>query len=147
MKNFFFIPLLFLISCNSSQDSTAETEAPEEIITEDHQPSNQVEETLVTPEETSLAGDYIENYPSGKLKMEGKLNANGNRDGLWISYYENGTKWSESYYDDGSKEGHSLSFFPSGQTRYIGEYKNDKKIGVWKFYDEDGELFKEETFE
>ena len=79
--------------------------------------------------------------------MEGKLNANGNRDGLWISYYENGTKWSESYYDDGSREGHSLSFFPSGQTRYIGEYKNDKKIGVWKFYDEDGELFKEETFE
>lgn len=147
MRYLFFIPFLFIFSCNSAEESTTDETGNSETETEKISLSDQIPETSVVTEETSLAGDYIENYPNGKLKMEGKLNVNGNRDGLWISYYENGTKWSESYYDDGSREGHSLSFFPSGQTRYIGEYKNDKKIGVWKFYDEDGELFKEETFE
>jgi antitoxin component YwqK of YwqJK toxin-antitoxin module len=146
MKNFLFFPLLLVFSCASDENHPAESE---QISTSPDSETNDVQidstSSIVMPEPT-LAGDYQENYPNGKRKIEGKLNASGKRDGLWVSYYENGIKWSESYYDDGIKQGHSLSFFPNGQARYLGEYKNDKKFGTWKFYDEDGELFKEETF-
>ncbi|MEO9532377.1 MAG: hypothetical protein ABJG68_08400 [Crocinitomicaceae bacterium] len=147
MKYLIYIPVFLLFSCGSNEETVNETsENTEAEETQNLETTPEIIDSVIQVEPT-LAGPYRENYPSGKLKIEGKTNAKGNRDGLWISYYEDGTKWSESYYDDGNKEGHSLAFFPNGQIRYVGEYKNDKKIGVWKFYAEDGELITEETFE
>lgn len=89
---------------------------------------------------------HLEYHPNGALKIEGKLNDSGRRQGLWLSYYDNGIKWSESYYSNGDRDGHSITFFPNGAIRYVGEYKNDEKVGNWKFYDEEGNLVKEENF-
>lgn len=131
------ITLLFLVSCSNETDVTTETQEIEEIV-------EPIEEPTPDPNQP---GEYQEFYPSGALKIEGKNNSKGHRNGLWISYYENGIKWSESYYVDGIKNGHSLTFFPNGGIRYVGEYKNDIKIGLWKFYDEAGEIVNEEEFE
>lgn len=90
--------------------------------------------------------EHIEYHPNGQVKIKGRMNKAGERHGLWVSYYDNGTKWSESYYVDGERDGHSLTFYPNGRVRYIGEYKNDIKVGNWKFYDEEGNLTKEENF-
>ncbi len=68
------------------------------------------------------------------------------RNGLWLSYYENGSKWSESMYVHGKKNGHSVTFFPNGKIRYIGEYKDDEKSGNWRFFDEVGLLVSEENY-
>lgn len=90
--------------------------------------------------------DYQEYYESGALKVEGDLDENDARNGLWLSYYENGFKWSESMYVHGLKNGHSVTFFPNGKIRYVGEYKDDEKSGNWKFYDEAGLLVSEENY-
>ncbi|MFT4600005.1 MAG: antitoxin component YwqK of YwqJK toxin-antitoxin module [Arenicella sp.] len=129
--------LFVLILCSCAEEVTE---------TEDLS-NNLIEEVAIdtTPDPTA-PGQFKEYFPNGALKIEGKNNAEGNRNGLWISYYDNGIKWSESYYDNGIRDGHSLTFFPNGGIRYIGEYKNDIKIGLWKFYDEAGELVKEEQF-
>jgi hypothetical protein len=137
------IPVLsFLIFACAGQeeketiDIESSTTAVEEATTTDIAPVDTI----------SKPGETVEYHPNGALKTRGKLNENGNREGLWVAYYDNGIKWSESYYMDGIRDGHSLTFYPNGQVRYIGEYKNDEKIGEWKFYNEDGTLQKEENF-
>ena len=132
---FLFIPLA-LVACSGQETEDANTEV-DSLFSE------------VTVEETTDLtnnGKSVEYHPNGNIKMEGNLNDNGQREGLWIAYYEDGTKWSESYYVDGLRDGHNLSFYPNGQVRYIGEYKNDQKVGTWKFYAEDGSLETEETY-
>ena len=137
MKNLVFIIFIALISCTSQQEK--ELDKPTENTTSDTL-------NLVTPEDPTSPGQYYEYHDNGALKIEGIQNDKGNREGLWISYYENGIKWSESYYIDGIKNGHSLTFYPNGQVRYIGVYKNDKQNGTWKYYDEEGNLTKEENY-
>ena len=141
MKLFYLLPLFLISSCQSNssegQSDTPEIQTvSEEVSTEDENQS---------PEQKS--GMYTEKYPNGQVKIEGMLNKKSERVGLWISYYENGVKWSESYYEKGLLNGHSVTFFPSGKIRYVGEYINDKKVGDWKFYDESGELSKTENFD
>jgi len=135
--NFLLLPIIFMVSCSDETSKNTEN-------TTDISDIEAVEEVIADP---NAPGDFEEYYPNGALKMKGKNNSNGEREGLWISYYDNGIKWSESYYDNGIKNGHSLTFFPNGGIRYVGEYKNDVKIGTWKFYDEAGELLNEEVFE
>jgi len=89
---------------------------------------------------------YKEYYDDGALKIVGDLDDEGERNGLWVSYYETGIKWSESYYINGLKSGHSITFFPNGKVRYVGEYLDDKKTGTWTFYDEEGNEVQQETY-
>jgi len=84
-------------------------------------------------------------YPSGQLKMKGEI-VQGERHGLWTSYYENGLKWSEDSYNLGARDGKCVSFYGNGQVRYIGYYTNNVKSGKWDFFDEQGNLTKSENF-
>jgi len=141
MNKLTFILAIALFSC------TAEEETDEILTTFDDSEFNVDSVDIETEEQNKItAGESIEYYPNGAVKMKGNLNADGTRNGLWISYYDNGTKWSESYYVKGERDGHSLTFFPNGQVRYIGEYQDDEKTGTWKFYDEEGNVQKEENF-
>jgi len=144
MMKYFFIPVIALLVFSCGQSSTKK-------ITDfgpgNEQPAPDTTHASLNGTNTGVKpGEYFEYYPSGKLKMKGFYNEQVNRDGLWISYYEEGSKWSESYYVDGKRDGHSLTFFPNGEIRYIGEYKNDEKKGSWKFYNEQGALIREEKY-
>ena len=97
-----------------------ETKMPEREVAK--KPETSTTQDLVHP---MPGGDHREYHPNGQLKIEGQYDMNSLRTGLWVSYYENGIKWSESYYSAGKRDGHTLSFFPNGKPRYIGEYKND----------------------
>ena len=46
-------------------------------------------------------------------------------------------------YQHGEKHGHSIVKYPNGNLHYSGEYKNGKKIGLWKTYSIQGELITE----
>ena len=81
-------------------------------------------------------------YPGKKVQMTGAYK-NSKRDGYWVSYYENGNKWSEGYYRNGMNDGKRTTYFESGKVRYTGQYLNDRRIGKWQFYDEAGNLLKE----
>lgn len=135
----------FFVSCSSSEDKNE----PAKIETNLGDKEIQKREEIVTSINNSgeiKPGDYYEYHPSGGIKIRGFYNNNLKREGLWISYYENGTKWSEAYYLNGLRDGHSLTFYPNGKVRYIGEYKADQKIGEWTFYDEAGNISKTEKY-
>jgi len=91
-------------------------------------------------------GSFIERYDNGNLKTEGWRNSSSQRDGIWYSYYEHGSKWSAMSYNNGIKEGQSVVYFPNAKIHYKGQYKNDKKAGTWIFYTENGDVKNEEKY-
>lgn len=142
MKNLSFLFILIaLIVSSCSNDAGINDESNTDLIDSTNK-SQDLE--VINPNPNKM--DYEEFYESGALKITGNYNELKQRSGVWTSFYENGTKWSESFYIDGIKEGHSITFFPNGKVRYIGEYKDDVKIGLWRFYSEDGTLNKEENY-
>jgi uncharacterized protein len=56
-------------------------------------------------------------YTKGKLVAQGKMDAQGLRQGFWKEFY-----------------------YPDGELKAEGEYKNGYRFKVWKFYYEDGKL-------
>ena len=90
---------------------------------------------------------YREYYPGKKqLKIVGTIDDQERRHGVWEYYNEQGVKISATYYLHGKKDGFSVVYHPNGNTSYVGEYKNDEKVGVWKTYDIDGNLISEKEF-
>jgi len=135
------IVLLAFFGCGEPESDKEtveiETVVPEMIESDDEKPVNSA-----TP---TPGGKHLEYHTGGQLKIEGQYDMDSKRTGLWKSYYENGIKWSESYYTAGKRDGHSLTFYPNGQVRYVGEYADDKQTGQWTFYDEKGAVTKEEN--
>ena len=81
-------------------------------------------------------------YPNGKLRMDGTYKDN-KRDGQWIYWFENGSKWSEGFFTEGKNDSVRLIYYPNGKKRYEFYYKNGLRVGIWRFYDESGKLLKE----
>jgi len=92
--------------------------------------------------ESNTTENYIDRYPNGIKKMEGKL-FNGKRQGKWIAYYESGIKWSEGMFRDGLREGDAIVYYENGKKKLEGKYRANKKIGIWKVWEEDGVLVQE----
>lgn len=80
-------------------------------------------------------------YQDGTLQLEGALRKD-RRNGLWISYYQDGSKWSETTFADGVIQGETRSWFTNGNLRYEGSYDKGKRSGDWKLYDSTGTLVK-----
>lgn len=86
-------------------------------------------------------GIYKEYYPGKKeVRITGPVGDNNVREGKWTFLSKNGTEMSICFYQNGKKEGHSIVKYPNGALNYVGEYHNDKQIGVWEFYDEKGKF-------
>ncbi len=83
---------------------------------------------------------------SGIVLQEGNKE-NGVEKGHWKYYYEDGKLRMEGSYIQlkeendflrGYKNGPWKIYYPNGRIKAVGEYKSGEKIGVWKFYDENG---------
>jgi antitoxin component YwqK of YwqJK toxin-antitoxin module len=81
--------------------------------------------------------DYVEHYPSGIKKIEGKM-LNGERHGDWVYYYEDGIKWSEGRYKNGKRVGYSRIYYENGKLKLQGKYEDDVRVGIWKVWNNDG---------
>lgn len=92
-------------------------------------------------------GIFTQFYPGKKnIKFKGSQDEKGQRHGKWVFYGENGTELSITMFDHGKKHGHSIVKYPNGALYYLGEYRQDKKIGEWKTYDENGNIIEEKNF-
>ena len=80
-------------------------------------------------------------YPKKKIQMTGEYR-NNKRDGKWIYYYNNGNLWSEGFFKNGKSDGKRITHYENGKIFYVGYYQEDRRVGVWKFYDEKGTLVK-----
>lgn len=86
-------------------------------------------------------GKYTEWYEGHKqVKITGRKNKDGERVGIWKYFSELGVELSIVVYNNGKKDGHTIVKYPNGTVHYSGEYLNDEPIGVWKFYNEEGQL-------
>ena len=70
---------------------------------------------------------------------------NGEREGSWVWYYDNGQMRFKGDFRNGKKEGPWIYFYGKGQIDKKGDYKNDNKEGPWMSYTRDGSIVKEET--
>lgn len=90
-------------------------------------------------------GDVTHLFTNQKVKEKGKY-LNGNKDGKWERWDENGVKTAEAYYNNGIKTGIWLVWDHNGTKRYEMYYSSGKKTGTWKVWDESGTLTQEKSF-
>ena len=65
---------------------------------------------------------------------------NGQRHGVWNSYYDSGMPWSQVSYDAGTEHGTYRTYHPNGEPAIEGAYDQGTRIGTWSFYSSEGEL-------
>lgn len=93
-------------------------------------------------------GTFTEYYPGRKkVKFRGEQDAAGKRHGKWVFYSENGVELSVTHYINGVREGFTIVKYPNGTIHYVGEYSNDKEVGIWKTYDTNQKLVEEKNFD
>lgn len=92
-------------------------------------------------------GKYTEWYPGRKqIKITGRKNEKGEREGIWKYFSEQGVEISVTVYNAGKKDGHIIVKRPNGALSYVGEYAMDEPIGIWKMYNENGELIETKDY-
>ena len=85
-------------------------------------------------------------HRNGVLSIEG-VEFKGERIGEWLAYDDKGNMQSKANYVNGLAEGLKTVYYPNGQIRYQGMMKENKMIGVWRFFNAAGELLKEEDYD
>src|SRR5262245_17200781 len=93
-----------------------------------------------------LFPDSVERYPSGKVKSRGQR-YHGDKQGLWLFYYENGQIEAAGDYVAGFECGPWNFCHPDGRLRARGEIdEGGYKKGEWEYWDEAGQPLSEGEF-
>lgn len=74
-------------------------------------------------------------YPDGKTLAEETGYTNGIKDGVYKKYSPKGVLLEEATYVKGDFEGVATYYYANGEVYATGIYKNGKKKGMWKFYE------------
>lgn len=134
MKNS-LIPLVVCTAFLSCHNTAVKKEEPKEA-----NETLQQEISFATRTDSVVSnGEQIYYHKNGKVEMIGMMK-NQKRDGLWKSFYEDGTPWSETTFKDGKKEGKTTTWYENGQKRYEGFFQNNVESGRWVFWNEDGTI-------
>ncbi len=68
------------------------------------------------------------------------------KDGEWKKYFESGALMATGFYRNDLPEGEMIFYYPDSTTNTQGTYRNGLKFGVWKSWDEQGNLISEEDY-
>ena len=82
-------------------------------------------------------GFYREFHPNGELFVEGTYGM-GRQEGVWVYWFDNGTKNREANYKDGRPDGAWETFRADGSLASKRAYKSGIRDGEWITYDETG---------
>jgi len=147
MRNSVLIALatsLLFVACNGSSSDSKNENSSAKRYTEEEKKIRK-EELKKQRNEGFKEGPNELFYANGQMRMKGEI-LQGEKHGLWISWRENGLKWSESTYNLGILDGKTASFHENGLVNYIGYYAHGEKTGIWEFYDKEGKLIKTEDY-
>lgn len=137
VKYIIFLSLTILIfACSEEKNQT-----------EDDSKTKQFEADLplVTEDEN---GRYTEWYEGREqIKIQGRKDKEGRKDGIWKYFTERGVEKTITVYSHGKKDGHIVVRHPNGTIHYSGEYEMDKPVGVWKFYNDEGQLVERKFYD
>ena len=70
---------------------------------------------------------------------------NGQQEGAWVGYFENGQLRFKENYKNGKEEGEYISYWGDGRLLTKGNFKNGKATVAWVVYLKDGTVLKEWT--
>lgn len=135
MKTRFLTTLLILtglLSCMESSETAENKNIQRDTIQTDF---------IFTETKDSVIqnGEYIKYYKNGVIEMRGMM-ADGKREGVWKSWYEDGSPWSETTFKEGKKNGKTTTWYGNDNKRYEGFYANDIEAGRWTFWAENGKI-------
>ena len=71
----------------------------------------------------------------------------GYKEGEWKFFYPNGKYLGLNVFFEGEKNGKIEKYYENGQLEFEGQYKNDRKIGEWKWFDESGNIIDTQTYD
>lgn len=112
--------------------------------------SSETEKT-VNPEELVevIGSTYTEYYDAAKtkIKFQGEQDENKQRHGKWVYFSESGKEMNISHYKNGTLHGFMQVIRPNGALYYHGDFKDGERVGVWKFYDEQGKFSHETDYD
>jgi len=81
-------------------------------------------------------GEWIVYWNNGQLHYKGEY-INGKHHGDWVWYHINGQLYSKGEYINGEQHGDCVMYFSDGQLRFKGSYNNGKRVGMWKEWNYD----------
>lgn len=94
-----------------------------------------------------VAGEITEQYDSGKVKARYRVDMNGKKDGIYVSYYENGQLAIRATYNADVLVGSYKEFHPNGRTKSKRTYNKKGQIhGRDVEYDEAGRVLSDFVF-
>jgi len=151
---------ILLISCTdekSKGNNASETTSENTTIIEENKRSEQdtiksTAESFSTKEKKGktevIDGVFYEYYPGPgkKVRFQGPQDKDAKRDGKWIYFSEDGIELSVTNYHHGKRNGSTLVKYPNGNIHYIGEYRDDKIVGVWTTYSIEGEQLNKKDY-
>ena len=77
-------------------------------------------------------------FEDGSIASVVNLNAEGEKDGKYAEYYENGQISEGGNYIDGEKDGEWTYYDENGQIKYEGNYKDGERNGKRTWYYDNG---------
>ena len=91
--------------------------------------------------------DKVELYVNNKMIGKGKLNFNGQKEGLWEHYYPDGRLQSKGEYLKGVKINEWVYYYHNGKIQQKGEFNDIGQYnGIWIWYYKNGNILKEEEY-
>ena len=93
-----------------------------------------------------LSGPYLAQNSEGLVIEQGRLDANGERQGRWQTFYDDGTPERDEYYAAGRLHGESLTYYPNGQLSLKGQYSEGLRQGTLVHYGDTGVKLEEENY-
>ncbi|MEG0136270.1 MAG: toxin-antitoxin system YwqK family antitoxin [Cetobacterium sp.] len=84
-------------------------------------------------------GKWLSFYSNGKIKSIENWK-NGELNGKYILYSEDGYKTFQTYYLKGKDHGLFKLYHDNGKLHIVGNFYNGQAIGIWNYYNERGNL-------
>jgi hypothetical protein len=78
---------------------------------------------------------FVNGQPSHRIEYQ-----SGQYHGRFTSYHPNGAKSYVQHYGPDGVDGEDTGYYPSGKVSYRAFYAKGKPVGVWTWYDEQGEV-------
>ena len=83
-------------------------------------------------------GDWVHYWDNGQLKSKGNY-TNGKKEGVWVHYWDNGRLSSKGNMKNGKDDGDWIHYWDNGQLKSKGNYTNGKMEGIWVAFYTNGE--------
>ncbi len=96
-----------------------------------------------------ISGNVINAYiynDNGEKISEGVVDKEGNKTGYWKNFYPTGELKSEGEYRNNTQQGKWVFYYKNGEIEQTGEFENGRLNGKWVWYYESGQVKREEEY-